>query len=89
MRAAETRECGHEVDAAGVRHAGREGFDVAGTLDDAQAIAQPLHHRAPDEHAAFQRVVQGIAFPRHRREQPVLRCERVWPVFMSRKQPVP
>ena len=47
----------HQVDAAVVGDARRERLDVGRRPDDAEPVAQPLHHRAGDEDAAFQRVL--------------------------------
>ena len=74
MRRAEAGEGGDEIDAAGVGDLRGERLDIARGLDDAEAVAQPLHDRARDEDAAFQRVFRAVAdAPRDRREQIVLR----------------
>ena len=59
LRRAEAGEGRHEVDVAGVGHAGGQRLDVGGALDDAEAVAQPLHRGAAHEHAAFERVLAG------------------------------
>ena len=53
VRSSETGECRHEHDAGGVGHGGRQGLDVAGGPDDAQAISQPAHGRPGHEDAAL------------------------------------
>ena len=53
------------------------GLDVGRLADDAQPVAQPLHHRAADEDAAFERVHRLAAeLPGDGREQPVARRDR-------------
>jgi len=57
-----------------------------------QAVAQPLHHRAADEHAAFERVRWRCAWfgPQLVVISPLLRwLARRVPVCISMKQPVP
>ena len=91
VRRAEAGEGRHEVDAAVVGHGRRERLDVGRLLDDAQAVAQPLHDRAADEHAALERVLGASA---HRPARPSSAggsstSTGCVPVFCSRKQPVP
>ncbi len=77
VRRAEPGEGRDQVDAAGVRDGCRERLDVGRGLDQAQPVAQPLDHRAADEHAAFERVVGGVvAPPGDRRHQLMLRGHR-------------
>ncbi len=66
MRAAEARECGHEIDAAAVGHTRGERFDFAGVADDPEPVSQPLHDCARDEHAAFERVLIVVSVARRR-----------------------
>ena len=91
VRRAEAGERRHEIDAAVVGHARGERLDLRGRADDPQAVAQPLHDGAADEHAALERVVgRAVALPRDGRQQVVARTRRrCFPVFISRKQPVP
>ena len=64
IRATETRECRDDVDAAVVRHAGRERLDVLGPLHEAETIAQPLNHGAPDKNATLEGVLQAMTMLR-------------------------
>ena len=66
VRAAEAGERGHEIDAAANRARWPRAPRRRPTLDDAEAVAQPLHDGAADEHGAFERVVH------------VRRCARRW-----------
>ena len=51
----------------------RQLFDIDRRLDDAQAIAQPLHDRAGDEHGPFQAIRRLAAdLPADGRQQLVL-----------------
>ena len=90
LRRAESGEGRHQVDVAGIGHAGGQGFDVGGAFDDAESVAQPLHRGAAHEHAAFERVAGSAP----RRQATVVSSRwrdgcGVAPVFMSAKQPVP
>ena len=60
---AESGEGGHEVDIAVVRnlHGHRLGF--GGLADELHFVAQPLNHRAADEHAALQRIAGLTVHP--------------------------
>ena len=60
-------------------------------LDRVQPVAQPLHHRAADEDAAFERVVAsfGADLRRAGRDQAVGAALECRPVCISAKQPVP
>jgi hypothetical protein len=51
---AQAGEGRHEHHAAGIGHAFGQGLHLAAGLDRVQAVAQPLHHRTADEHAALQ-----------------------------------
>src|SRR5205807_4151334 len=63
-----------EVHAARVRDAARQLLGLGGVADDLQAVAQPLHRGARDEHAALQRVHWlSVRAAGERRKQPVLR----------------
>ncbi len=65
MRRAQTRECRDQIDPAVVRDAGGEPLDFGGRANDPQLVAQPLHHRAADEHAAFECIIDDpVALPR-------------------------
>ena len=90
LRRAEAGEGGHQVDVAGVGHAGGQRFDLVGTFDDAEAVAQPLHRGAAHEHAAFERELArrrgaGATVVSNRWRE---RCGFA-PAFISAKQPVP
>ena len=43
----------HHHHAARVRHALRQGFNFGAALNGVNAVAQPLHHRTADKHAAL------------------------------------
>ena len=78
IRRAEADERRHEIHAVGVVHLRHQLLDVRRRLDRLQAIAQPLHRRAGDEHRPFERVGDLAAdLPRHRRQQPLLRRHRL------------
>ena len=78
VRRAQPGERGHEIDAAVVRHRRGERLDVATIADDAEPVAQPLHDRAADEDAAFERVRRLAAeLPGDRREQLVRDATRL------------
>ena len=47
--------------AAGVGHARRERSGLGRVVDDAEAVAQPLHRGAGDEDRAFHRVRHDVA----------------------------
>ena len=88
LRGAESGERGHEVDVAGVGHAGRERLDFVRALNDSQAIAQPLHGGAAHEHAAFKCELAGARAPRgHRGKQAVPREPRLRPREREREAP--
>jgi hypothetical protein len=53
---AEAGEGRDEDHAAAVGHAAGQCLDVGAAPDGLQAVAQPLHHGAADEDAAFQRI---------------------------------
>ncbi|MNN78546.1 hypothetical protein D3C81_1951110 [compost metagenome] len=57
VRCTEAAEGRHEDHATVVRHAAGECFDFGRTLDDAEAVTQPLHDGAAHEDAAFQYVI--------------------------------
>ena len=61
MRRAETGQGGNEYDAGRIGNRRSELFDVRGFLEKAETVAQPLHHRAGDESAPFQRVRHLVA----------------------------
>ena len=95
-RAAQAGERGHQDHAVAVGHRGRQRADLGRALDDAEAVAQPLHGGAGDEDRALVGVGElGLAAgagqrPRHRGEQPVDRArDSVVPTFTSTKLPVP
>ena len=73
VRRAEPRERGHDVHAVARWHAGGERLALGRGLDDAEAVAQPLHRRAGDEDAAFdgEALLAGDARG-DRRQQPML-----------------
>ena len=77
VRCAESGEGRHQIDAVAMRHRACQLLDFRGALDDAEPVAQPLHDRAADENAAFERVVDLIAdLPRDRGDEIVLRFNR-------------
>ena len=51
-------KAGNKDDAAGIGHAGGQSFHFGGRADEAEIVAQPLHHRAANEDAAFKRVLE-------------------------------
>ena len=59
VRRVKTGEGGHEVNAAVILHRARQGFDLRALRDQAEIVADPLHQRAGDGHAAFERVMRG------------------------------
>ena len=74
VRRAESGERGHHEAAVRVRDGAGHGLGVAGLLQQAQFVAQPLDGGAGREHAALERVVHLAAEPpRDRGEQSVLR----------------
>ena len=76
MRAAESGEGGHEIDAACIWDARGQRFDVGRAFDNAEPVPQPLHDGAADEHGAFQRIAQVRRLPGDGRQQPVARRQR-------------
>ena len=77
MRRTEPRESRHQVDAAVVGLACGQCLDLARRVHQAQPVAQPLHHRAGNEHAAFKRIANlGARSPRHGGQKPVVRLPR-------------
>ena len=56
VRRAETGEGRHEDDTTGVRDGVGDGFDLGRCAEELHVVAQPLHDRAADEDAAFERV---------------------------------
>ena len=64
MRRAQSNEGGHEVHTTGVCDAARQGLRFRRLGDEAEAVTQPLHRRARNEDAAFERehrLAAGIA----------------------------
>ena len=60
VRGIKAGEGGHKVDAAIVGHGSGERFNVRTSLNESEVVAQPLHQRAGDGDAAFQRVACGL-----------------------------
>ena len=58
MRRAQPRKRRHKHHAAAVGHAARQCLHIAALADQAQTIAQPLHHRATDKHRTLQRILR-------------------------------
>ncbi len=74
----ETDEGRDEIDSAGVRDRAGQDLRFGGRREDAQLIAEPLHHGAADEDRTFQRVLQAVAeVPGNRGEKPVAGHDRV------------
>ena len=71
VRGAEAGEGRYEVDTAVVGHGQCQCFNLRRTLDDAEAVAQPLDDAASDEDGAFEGVVDLVA------NLPGDRCEEV------------
>ena len=61
VRRAQAGERRHEIDAAGVWHAGGQGFAFRRAVDDLQLVPQPLHRGAGHENAALQGVAGAPA----------------------------
>ena len=91
VRRAEAGERGHDVDAVAGRHGRGERLAVRGGLDDAEAVAQPLHGGAGDEDAAFDGELLLAADARSRRSSAgrAARRRARSPVCWRMKQPVP
>ena len=98
VRRAQPHKRRHQHHPARVRYACGERLHLGRGADEFQIVAQPLHHSAADEDAAFERVLQAmLRAGRQRGNQPVLRAHEARPVavalrvpmFCSRKQPVP
>ena len=47
-----------------VRHAGCECLNVLGPLHEAETVAQPLNHGAPDKNATLEGVLQAMTMLR-------------------------
>jgi hypothetical protein len=56
VRRAKADEGRHDDDTIGIGHARRQLLHIDRRLDDAEAVAEPLHDRAGDEHGAFQAI---------------------------------
>src|SRR5262245_29988126 len=52
----EARKSWNEVHASVVLHRASEHLDVCAVLDESQIVAEPLHERASDGDAAFERI---------------------------------
>ena len=72
-RAAESGERRDDVDALGVVDRSGQRLGVGGVVDDAEAVAQPLHRGTRDEDRSFERVRERAVgqLPCDRGEQPV------------------
>jgi hypothetical protein len=67
-----------------------QAFHVGGGLDGLQAIAQPLHHGAADEDAAFERILfLSSTWQAAVLIKPLCDWAHCSPVCSSMKQPVP
>ena len=87
---AEPGKGGHEKHAAVVPHRGGKGLNLGGVADDLETVAQPLHHRPGDEHAALKGVAQPVAaVPAHRGEQVVLAAPGFSPGVHEKEAPGP
>ena len=62
MRRAQSDERGNKIDAAIVGNGLRKGLDIFGLANQAQPIAQPLHDRAANKDAAFERVFGDVVY---------------------------
>ena len=92
MRRIEAGECGNEIDVAVVfAPSARAGSISPARSDQAEILAQPLHQRAGDRHAAFERIDAGARRACTRASSAGRRSKGSGrsPVFISRKQPVP
>ena len=61
VRAPRPTNAGTEETPPAVGHRSGQGFDLGRRADQAQAVAQPLHRRAGDEDAAFERIFSRLA----------------------------
>ena len=77
MRRAESGKRRHQMNAAAVRYLVRQRFDIGRFLDNAETIAEPLHHRAGDEDTALESVLGALSCtPRDGSEKFVLGSNR-------------
>ena len=73
VRGAQTGEGGHEVDAVVGVERGGQLLGLGGSLDHAEAVAQPLDRRPGHEHARLERVLHPLAqLPGDRGDQALL-----------------
>ena len=92
IRRVQPAEGRDEINAAVILHGARQRLDVAALFDQAEVVANPLHQRAGNGHAAFQRVDGRLRAEavRDRGQHAVLASAPAGsPVFISRKHPVP
>ena len=74
VRRAKADEGGNHVDAARVGHALRHPLGIRRGVDDAQAVAQPLHSGARHENRAFESILDfSVRAPRDGRHKAVFR----------------
>src|SRR5262249_53234110 len=67
-----------QINPSVVSYARGECFDLGRGPYQLESVAQPLHHRAADEYAALERIVDdAVAAPRYRGEHIAVRFNRV------------
>src|SRR5580704_1279658 len=61
VRCAEANECRHEDNTVAVVYGRGKCLDIGRSPNEAKVVAQPLHYRATDEHAALEGIFELLA----------------------------